>query len=54
MPRTAYRFKVSPFKIDENGKEIVGEWSDIKSISTYDFQDINPTSCAHHANIITK
>ena len=54
MPRTAYRFKVVPFKVDENGKEEHGECSEIKQINTYDLQDINPSSLGHHANIIMK
>lgn len=54
MPRTAYRFKVVPFKVDESGKEEHGECSEIKQINTYDLQDINPSSLGHHANIIMK
>ena len=54
MPRTAYRFKVVPFKVDDDGKEIFGECSEIKQINTYDLQDINPSSLGHHANIIMK
>jgi hypothetical protein len=54
MPRTAYRFKVVPFKVEEDGKETLGECSDIKQINTFDYQDINSTSLGHHANIVMK
>lgn len=54
MPRTSYRFKVIPCKLDENNKEVLGECSDIKQINTYDNQDIHPNSLGHHANIIMK
>ena len=54
MPRTAYRFKVVPFRLDEEGKEILGETSDIKQINTFDNQDVNSNALGHHANILTK
>jgi hypothetical protein len=54
MPRTAYRFKVIPFRLDENGEEEFGETSEIKQINTYDYQDIHPSTLGHHANIIMK
>lgn len=54
MPRTAYRFKVVPFQIDEEGKEVLGETSDIKQINTYDYQDVNPVTLGHHATMIMK
>ena len=54
MPRTAYRFKVVPFKIDDEGKEVLGEWSDIKLINTFDNQDVHPITLGHHASLIMK
>ena len=54
MPRTAYRFKVVPFKTDEEGKEILGECSDIKLINTHDNQDIHANTLSHHASVLMK
>lgn len=54
MPRTAYRFKVVPFRVDDDGKEVFGETSDIKQINTFDNQDVNATTLGHHASILMK
>lgn len=54
MPRTSYRFKVVPFKTDDDGTEILGEWSDIRLINTYDNQDIHPNTLGHHASVLMK
>jgi hypothetical protein len=54
MPRTSYRFKVVPFKTDEESNEIHGEWSDIKLINTYDCQDIHQGTLGHHASVLMK
>jgi hypothetical protein len=54
MPRTSYRFKVVPFKTDEDNNEIHGEISDIKLINTYDCQDIHQGTLGHHASVLMK
>jgi len=54
MPRTSYWFWVAPFKLAEGSTEEVGDWSDIKVISTYDNQDISQDSLGHHASVVTK
>ena len=54
MPRTAYRFKVVPFRVDDDGKEIYGDTSDIKQINTFDNQDLNVSTLGHHANVVMK
>ena len=54
MPRTSYWFRVAPFKLLDNAQEKMGEWSEIKVISTYDYQEICQESMGHHAQIISK
>ena len=49
LPKTSYRFRVSPF-IGENK----GEWSEIITVTTFDYQKIDINTFGAHANIITR
>lgn len=40
--------------MNETGEEIKGDWSDIKTIQTFDVQEITQESCGHHAQIVSK
>jgi hypothetical protein len=46
LPKTSYRFRVAPLQA---GSEEQGEWSEVATITTFDQQGIDPTSCGQHA-----
>lgn len=46
LPKTSYRFRVAPVAL---GTEEQGEWSEVATITTFDQQGIDPSSCGQHA-----
>lgn len=46
LPKTAYRFRVAPLSVTP---EVMGEWSEVATITTFDQQSIDPQSCGQHA-----
>lgn len=49
LPKTSYRFRVAPMLGDTKG-----DWGEIITITTYDYQKIDTSSFGAHASIITR
>ena len=49
LPKTSYRFRVAAAL-----NEVPGDWSEIVTVTTLDYQRVDPASFAAHANLVSR